>query len=387
MQFGEAQDCNFPQLVILEQTPPAQCEINGEDERHVHTVVKNTSFDMRFGFKQTDTNEQSAFNFNHVVFDGKLLYDTEELTEVEFITHKPFEMRRILQPDGNEIQMQFRIKVLSSHHENLCFILKIQALHPVTGEELHPSMTVFSHPIRVISKPERKKKPKKKAPPRRKKMEERMKDSISEIEQLQQNQISVIKSLSEWAITNGYTGKLPIAQTKTSTTTTLVPSPKISLNSSVPTSLPSPLFHSTDSITKKRNRSEFNWSVPPPPIVNQVEPAVLPPSHTSIGNDSSSSNNEFGDAMEIFFMLYNTLDVEERHDKLRKIIRSSSKQELDTIINFISILAKDAIPICSKNVGCSCAFCPYELQLQSVQLDEIAFPGDVAEDSFSFYPE
>merc|ERR1712137_307263 len=181
----------YPSLFILEQTP-AGCEecLNPPEEEigSAHTVVKNTAFDIHIGAStlapsSSTTAPSPALDLNAFSFDAKLLYHTAERKEVDYVASKPFEILRVVRPHEETVQLQCEVKVLSSHYEGLCFVLYIFAVNPARpSEPLHPQLSVTSHPIRVVSKPENKSRKRQRAPPApRKKKEDRMKEAIQGI--------------------------------------------------------------------------------------------------------------------------------------------------------------------------------------------------------------
>ncbi len=52
---------------------------------------------------------------------------------------------------GRQVDIEVRLKVLSSQHEDMFFVVKFSALDPLTKREISPLLQTFSHPIKVIS--------------------------------------------------------------------------------------------------------------------------------------------------------------------------------------------------------------------------------------------
>ena len=388
-QESDSISTETPQLVVLEQSPPSACDPGST--KHIHTVVKNIPFDIRLGFHD-NVATGCELDFNDFNFDAKLLYDTPQLKEVDYINHQPFEMRRIIQQSGKVVELQCKIKVLSSHHENLSFRLKIHALHPVNGEEVSSSLSVLSHPIRVISKPERKnitKKPKSTAPKRRR-INDRIQDSVKMIQDLQNSQREAMNTLSNWIHVNHGKDKnttiLPIPNTlnevnESPSIRNSMPNPTFQISSK---EVEEPLFSSSPSVGFNywKEQEETIPPIPSPSFLSEIPKNLL---IAQLGNQNiSESSSAFCYAFENFMMLYNTMDTEERHDRIRRLLRNSSKSDLDLVSSFLKILVDNGIKLCSQNVGCTCSFCPYELQLHQINLEQtFSMPPE----SFSFYPE
>jgi len=138
-------------LVVLQHKAHAEEIVtkNGE-QKDVHIIVKNTPYQLRVG---------SAFgaprvDFNKIVFEAFLLYDSDGLKEeVDYVKNKPVEFRCSPTDHGEILDVELRIKVLSSQHQDSLFKVKIQGYNPSTREEL-PSLVAFTPSLKVISKPE-----------------------------------------------------------------------------------------------------------------------------------------------------------------------------------------------------------------------------------------
>lgn len=111
----------------------------------VHVVVKNSPFQLISRIRGTSVN---LHQFSH---DLKLMYDMEEEKEVSWVKQKPVEYKTVISEDGAQISLEaIKIKVLSSHHEDNLFRLKLTTWDP-NNEAIH--YVVVSNPIKVISKP------------------------------------------------------------------------------------------------------------------------------------------------------------------------------------------------------------------------------------------
>ena|SRR3990167_7446182 len=375
----------LPRLVLIEQGPPPQMEqVPGtEEQRAVHVVVKNVPFNMKLGLQHDGLGP--TLNLNHLMFEGKLLYSTKENKEVDYVSVKPVELRRFIKQEKDEIQLQLRIKVLSSHHENLCFVVKILALNPITGKEFHPLMTILSEPIRVISKPERKQ-PKptaKKAAVPKKKIEERIKDSLKEIEEYQEQQQLIISQLRKTVETHPVlTGGPPaptsgrdIIMNDQSTTSNNSQDLDISYNSFL---LASPFGGNPQGTPSNNPPNSFDWLFGASQLNSSTNSAPTVDPNVAF----------FERSFKKFLFVYNTMTPDARHDQIRKFLRNSVQKDLEQIHEFIRILSETQIKNSSAPKSeCACDVCPYQTRLQQIEFEQFAFPGmDESDSSMSFYP-
>jgi len=140
--------------ILLAQTSLAQEKYNYNGEQKVvHNVIKNHPFTLRVGFSN-----DSSINFNNVNTEATLVYDQEgPEKEVDFVKAKPLEYFTHTNDKGDQLFVQIRIKVLSSQHEDMFFRVKLNN-HSTITKEFIPSLTLYSQPIKVISKPDQIKK-------------------------------------------------------------------------------------------------------------------------------------------------------------------------------------------------------------------------------------
>lgn len=148
-----------PSLHLVKQTALNEEKVtkNGQTQ-NVCVIVKNSPFQMIVAL----LNGGSA-NFNHLAFDIKLLYDMNEEKEVAYVQSKPVEYKPTLNDLADQISFDIKIKVLSSHHEDNFFRLKLTVWDPHNPQ--FPSLTLMSLPIKVISKPLKHRKPRAKLLP------------------------------------------------------------------------------------------------------------------------------------------------------------------------------------------------------------------------------
>jgi hypothetical protein len=111
----------------------------------VHVVVKNSPFQLICRMRGVSVD---LHKFSH---DLKLMYDMEEEKEVSWVKQKPVEYKMVVSEDGAQISLEaIKIKVLSSHHEDNMFRLRLSVWDPANEAAVY---MVASNPIKVISKP------------------------------------------------------------------------------------------------------------------------------------------------------------------------------------------------------------------------------------------
>lgn len=132
-----------------------------------------------------------GINFNHVAFNCELHYDVEGMKEVDYIKDKPFQFKAKPNDRGDQVQLELRLKVLTSQHEDMFFICSIQGFDPHTKNEI-PELHAYSHPIKVISKPEQLRK---KDVTHKKTINETIIDIITKIEQTQTEHTKVLGTI------------------------------------------------------------------------------------------------------------------------------------------------------------------------------------------------
>lgn len=137
-------------LELIKQTCLKEEKItkNGQTQ-NVYVVVKNSPFQMVCGVSE------NRVNFNKFNFDVKLMYDMDGDKEVAWVKTKPVECKPVINDEGDRISFDaIKIKVLSSHHEDNLFRLKLIVWDPNNQD---CEYTLLSNPIKVISKPLRNK--------------------------------------------------------------------------------------------------------------------------------------------------------------------------------------------------------------------------------------
>jgi len=140
-----------PCLVILEHTSQAEEKYvrNGE-QKNVHVVVKNTPFFIRVGFSQA---VPGNLDFNNITLEAQLMYDCDGDRFVDFVRNKPIEYKGTINESADMMTLEIRLKKLSSHLEDMFFKIRIKGIDALSKEPI-PSLSISTHPIKVVSKPE-----------------------------------------------------------------------------------------------------------------------------------------------------------------------------------------------------------------------------------------
>ena len=152
-------------LFILKQTSLSEDVIIDDGvSKVIHTVVKNSPFIVLIGQRPDSSDASSApsakfISFNNYAVNCILLYDTSENKPVDFIKNEPICFKPSVLNNGAALQVEAKLKVLTSKHEDMHFkiLIKLLPLNPAAG----PQLEVVSRPIKVISKPEQVKKKRK----------------------------------------------------------------------------------------------------------------------------------------------------------------------------------------------------------------------------------
>jgi len=129
-------------------------------EKRLHYVIKNNEFQI---LVELPEDVQNA-TFNDLLLEAQLLYDcSPKPKEVLQVRQKPFKYKGAVETgDLRKCCLQVSISILSSQHEDMNFVLFLQAKNTKTGEVLASG---YSDPVQVISKPDvlrKKREPKKK---------------------------------------------------------------------------------------------------------------------------------------------------------------------------------------------------------------------------------
>jgi hypothetical protein len=104
---------------------------------------------------------------------------------------KPMDFKSTPIDNGHFLDVELRIKVLTSQHEDMLFRVRIQGYNPITKEEI-PGMIVLTPSIKVISKPEQLKK---KQPSKKRSLTDMLVETVSRIEKKQEEQQRLIERM------------------------------------------------------------------------------------------------------------------------------------------------------------------------------------------------
>lgn len=122
--------------------------------KKVHVVVKNAPFSVRIAFPESLKGNPALsrhWNFFTVSLSARLAYDCPEMKSVDYVRVNPVEIRPRVSTSGDAVNLEVRVKVLSSQLEDMSFRILFQAVDNVTKEEIH-GLSVISMPIKVVSK-------------------------------------------------------------------------------------------------------------------------------------------------------------------------------------------------------------------------------------------
>eukprot|EP01103_Thecamoeba_quadrilineata_P014624 TRINITY_DN439_c0_g1_i2.p1 TRINITY_DN439_c0_g1~~TRINITY_DN439_c0_g1_i2.p1 ORF type:complete len:414 (-),score=81.56 TRINITY_DN439_c0_g1_i2:37-1278(-) len=391
--FFSLQTVNTPPLLppiqLLKQTSSSQerISINGL-QKSVHVVVKNAPFLVQIALTSQHFMNQMV-NLNNFTFDAVLLYDSDSQQEkfVDYVKVKPVDHKPTVNETGDQVTMELRIKVLTSQHENSFFRVKIFLLDPNTGTPFHPSLVVFSEPVKVISKPEQVKKrsspsasqvttnvsnPTVTSPTtnasKKRNVNDLLLETITRIEEQQREHQMLIEKLLRVSEAN---------------TQQIVHNQQQIHQQQLPQlpMLPQILPHQS-----QINPSQF--------MLPQLEPLkqfveVLPGSNSencSAGQDGNSEDTEFDRAFRNFFKVYNNLTAEDKPMKIRKLVRNSSQRDTEKISEFLDMFLTEGLQrippidiVLQKNSPCECSSCPFQKELQNIEEfydDFLSLPQD-----------
>jgi len=182
----------IPSLKFLKQTSLSVdrfCD-NGI-EKQLHYVIKNNEFLVLIELPD----ELESETFNDLSLETHLLYDcSPDPKDVLQVRQKPFRYKGSVDAkDTRKCCLQASISILSSQHEDMNFLLFIQAKHAKTGEVLAKG---YSDPVQVISKPDvlrKKREPKKK----KRTWNERVTEMLETIAAKQDKQEEILKQMRD----------------------------------------------------------------------------------------------------------------------------------------------------------------------------------------------
>jgi len=342
---------NLPpsQLVIIRQNA-LQTEMLSKNgiQKRVHVVVKNQPFLIQIGLISNVTVDNMKVDFNKFSIEPRLLYDCDNLKEVDFVKLKPMEVKTHPNERGDQVTVELRIKVLTSQLEDMCFRVRLSALHPHTKERID-TLVVISEPIKVVSKPEKINKPKKAVTSpkqsssaqtinnnnnsevgKKRSIEDMVKESLSKIEAVASQQRQFINQLLENASSQ---------QTQTV---------NIIENLGIETIVPLKV-------------KEKEW------VRKDKKKEMQPPTRQT----------EFESAFIQFMSAYDKLEHDQRPEKIRKLMKTSARN-IDTAIEMFDLYASEAASGCPQSDSsstsesgstCACGLnCSFKKELERIDL-------------------
>jgi len=146
------------ELHVIEQEFVTRCNEHRNGVNHdVWVWVKNSPRCLTLKLMCPLANGDAPVDISRLVraqqiaLSAELVYDTHQHTPVHVLpSTQPVQADFLLQND-DEFKISARINELSSKHHEQNFCIKITAKHAATNQPL-PNLTVYSYPIKVVSK-------------------------------------------------------------------------------------------------------------------------------------------------------------------------------------------------------------------------------------------
>jgi hypothetical protein len=316
-----------PQLVIVKHKTHSEEMVSRNGlQRLVHIVVKNSPFHLQLGVTNSS---KCRLDFNQVAFEAFLLYDCDDLKDVDFVKVKPMDFKSTPSENGQQLQVELRIKVLTSQHEDMLFRVKIQGFHPLTREEL-PGLSVITPPIKVISKPEQLKK---KQPSKKRTLSDMLVDTMVRIEKKQEEQQQLLERMMKHQSD-----------------------------------------HVSSTLEKKQKTDELSSSLW----------EILPDPSKECEKESKKEEKalDFEEAFGNLMRAYNSMSPEERPETIRKVIRNSSTRDTERLSELLDLFwteglqrepsfggkqnTRDRLAVMGREEGCTCTDCPHKVELERI---------------------
>ena len=247
-----------------------------------------------------------------------------------FVKSKPMEYKVRTNETGTQASVDCRLQVLTSQMEDMLFRIKFRGLDMTNSTEISPLLSVRTHPIKVISKPEQSRK---KKPIKKRTLNDMLFETLDLIEKRQKKQFDLLNKLSSDLpplLTNN-----PTPPSSSSTSSSSI------VNSTNP-------FYDDDSQKRKKQK---------------------------IDNDSPLDfEDAFRDLMDAFNMLKNDKKIERMKDFL--ISSGTSNDYLSELHDLFSSegLEKEigrvfhSTPHHSDEYSeCLCENCPHKIELERIE--------------------
>jgi len=338
-----------PKLAVINHDSPAEEKFTRNGiVRTAHVVVKNTPFNVQLQMQNNMFHGQLV-DFHCFTMDVVLVYDTDpgvREKEVDYVKIKPVQFKCTINDRADQATVELKVKVLTSQHEDLYFRAKIVTLDPRTGKEFSPSVFAYTEPIKIISKPEQLKKRKS---AKKRTLTDILVETVTRIEKQQDNQAKLIEKLLDGA-QRGFPNVIP---------STNSPHNQVLNNTNSNTSTKDTSFLWENALGKATDSS----SSPSPPAASAKGSSVM----TEVSPD-------FEVAFATFIAAYNSLASEERPEKIRRIIRTSSTRDTERLSELIDLFTAEGlqqgvgseISIGAGGTSCQCTHCPHRLELLKI---------------------
>jgi len=118
----------------------------------IHNVVKNSPFHITYTINDQMFQNDSSFSVS-----CSLYYETTPYKPVDYLFSKPLDFKVLTNTQPHFITIEAKIKVLTSHREDILFRVFTQLIDSQTSSPIQ-GFSCFSEPIRVVSKTEQAKK-------------------------------------------------------------------------------------------------------------------------------------------------------------------------------------------------------------------------------------
>ena len=288
--------------------------------------------------------------------------------KVDFVKVKPMEFKATASENGQLLDCECRIKVLTSQHEDSLFRIRIIGSNPITHEEI-PGLRIVSGSIKVISKPEQLKK--KQGTNKKRTLTDMLIETVTRIEKKQEEQQKLIERIIQQQSdqVNVIQDKkqkqnnVQITQEITATPTT-VQTPIINNNTTILANVVPPVTTSPTPITTPlQNEFLFN------PLTIQQEQQ----------QQEIKKVNDFEEAFIQLIRSFTTMKPEERPEMIRKIIRTSSTRDTERLSELLDLLWTEGLQKdygrrdrivhnSNQEEGCTCLDCPHKSELERIDL-------------------
>jgi len=314
-----------PQLFIMGQKTHSEETVSRNGiQRNIHVVVKNSPFHIQLGMAN------STLDFNKIAFEASLIYD-EGGKEVDYVKSKPVDFKSVPNDNGTQLDCELRIKVLTSHHEDLLFKIKIQGHNPITKED-YAGLCLNTFPIKVISKPEQLKK---RAPSKKRTLTDMLVETVTRIEKKQEEQQRYLEKMMTQQASVSINMPIPAVQT-----------------------------------SKKQKIEELTfWD------------AITSDAQQKEKLASKESVPDFEEAFATLIKTYTGMKSEEKPETIRKLIRNSSTRDTERLSELLDLFWTEGLlkersfgsrptpsstSSGSTQEGCCCNECPHKLELERI---------------------